>query len=524
MAVSVKIDSNITGLRYCQEVSLGVLDGTAANQRWVELEPNSYSDFGGNLTTVARNPINPGRQRKKGSPVNVEATAGWDTDLTQENSQDILQGFFFANLRKKQEFTGSVTVATSDDSYGATGIHTGYFAGDLIFVTGASVAANNGLKNVATAAANKVTVSQNLVDEGPTAGIKLVAVGFQFGSGEVGITNSGSAFPVLTRTGGSKDLTQLGLTTGDWIYIGGDSAPTQFAGGSGVNNGFARVRSVTSTVITFDKTQNTMVTDNGATKTIQLFKGRVLKNEIGTNIIRRSYTLERTLGVSDPAQPTLEQAEYVIGSVPNEFTFNYKAADKLTCDLAFVGLSPLAINEVVSGANTLKSKIASVVRVPVVEADMFNTSSDISRVSLRPVSTTNANTTPLFTYSEEITVNINNNNSPNNAIGVFGAFEVTAGTFEVSGNITAYFGDVASVQAVQNNTDISLDIIQVKNNSGIVLDLPLLSLGGGLLNVEQDAPIKIPLEPQAATGAKIDANLNHTALMVFFDYLPSAAG
>jgi len=522
MATSVKIDSNITGLRYAQELTLGVLDPTPANQRWVELEPNSYADFGGNLTTVARNPINPGRQRKKGSPVNVEASAGWDTDLTQENMQDMLQGFFFANLRRKQEFTGSVTVLTSDDSYGATGIHTGYFAGDLIFVTGCSIASNNGLKNVATATGNKVTVSQNLTDEGPTANVKLVAVGFQFGAGEVEIVNSGSAYPYLNRASGSKDFTQLGLIPGEWVFVGGDSAPTQFAQAG--NNGFARVRSVTSTRITFDKTQALMVTDTGATKTIQLFKGRVLKNEVGTSIVRRSYTLERTLGVSDPAQPTLEQAEYVIGAVPNEFTFNYSAADKLTCDLAFVGLRPNAINEVVSGANTLLSKISGVVRVAVTEADMFNTSSDISRVSLRPVSATSAFTTPLFTYSEEITVNVNNNNSPNNAIGVFGAFEVTAGTFEVGGEITAYFGDVASVQAVQNNADITLDIIQVKQNAGIVLDLPLLSLGGGLLDVEQDEPVRIPLEPQAATGAKIDPNLNHTALMVFFDYLPNAAG
>lgn len=525
MATSVKIDSNLTGLRYCQELTLGVLDPTPANQRWVELEPNSYADFGGELTTIARNPINPGRQRKKGSPVNVEASAGWDTDLTQTNSEDILQGFMFANLRKKYEYTGiAQTVATSDDSYSGAAIGTGAFVGDLLLASGYTNTANNGIKNVTVVAAGKVTVSQNLVDETSPTTAKLVCVGFQFGAGEVEITNSGSAFPTLTRTGGTKDLTQLGLIPGEFIFIGGDSAPTQFAGGSGANNGFARVRSVTATTITFDKTQNTMVTDNGATKTIQLFKGRVLKNEIGTSIVRRSYTLERTLGISDTAQPTREQAEYVIGAVPNEFSFNYTAADKLTCDLAFVGLRPNAINEVVTGADTLLSKISGVVRVPVVEADMFNTSSDISRVSLRPVSTTNANTTPLFTYSEEITVNINNNNSPNNAIGVFGAFEVTAGTFEVGGDITAYFGDVAAVQAVQNNADISLDIIQVKANSGIALDMPLLSLGGGRLEVEQDQPVKIPLESQAATGAKIHPTLNHTLMIVFYDYLPTLAG
>jgi hypothetical protein len=521
MARSVKIDSNITALRYAEEISLGVLHGTPANQRWIELEPNSYSDFGGEITTVARNPINPGRQRKKGVVTNVEASAAFDTDLTQENMQDMLQGFFFANLRKKQEFTGAAqTVAASDDSYGSTGIHTGFFAGDLVFASGYTNSANNGLKTVSAATGNKVTVSQSLVDETSPATAKLVAVGFEFSTGDAEIVNSGSAYPQLITT--AKDCRELGLIPGEWVFIGGDSAGSQFA--NAANNGFARVRSVEQNAITFDKTSALMVTDDGSGKDIRLFKGRVLKNEVGTSIVRRSYTLERTLGVSDPDQPTREQAEYVHGSVPNELSFNYSAADKLVADLSFVCLRSSAIDEAVSGANTLLSKISGVVRVPVTEADAFNTSSDVSRVSLRPVSTTSAFTTPLFTYSEDITITINNNNAPNNAIGVLGAFEITAGTFEVGGEISAYFGDVAAVQAVQNNADITLDVIQVKSNAGIAIDVPLISLGGGRLEVEQDQPVKIPLESNAATAAKIDPNLNHTLLMVFFDYLPNLAG
>lgn len=527
MATSVKIDSNITGLRACLETSLGVLDPTPANQRWVEQEPNSYSDFGGEITTVARNPINPGRQRKKGVVTNVEASAGWDTDLTQENMQEMLQGFFYADLRNKQQFTGvAQTVATSDDSYGATGIHTGFFAGDLVLASGYTNTGNNGLKTVATATGNKVTVSENLVDETSPTTAKLVCVGFQFATGDATITAPGGAFPTLTTS--AKTVSELGLIPGEWVFVGGDSATTRFALNAPF---FARVRSATGNVITFDKTSITLVADDGTSTgsggtnnvTVQLFKGRVLKNEIGSLIKRRSWTLERTLGVSDPTQPTREQAEYVHGSVPNEFNLNYNSADKLVCDLAFIGLRASAINEVVSGADTLLSKISGVVRVPVTEADAFNTSSDISRVSLRPVSSTSSNPTPLFTYSESITISINNNNSPNNAIGVLGAFEVTAGTFEVGGEISAYFGDVAAVQAVQNNSDITLDVIQVKSNAGIAIDMPLLTLGGGRLEVTQDEPVTIPLEPQAATGAKIHSTLNHTLLMVFFDYLPNAA-
>ena len=44
MAQVNKIDSNVTGLRYCVETALGVAGAT-----WFPLDPNSYSDFGGTL-------------------------------------------------------------------------------------------------------------------------------------------------------------------------------------------------------------------------------------------------------------------------------------------------------------------------------------------------------------------------------------------------------------------------------------------------------------------------------------------
>lgn len=527
MAILDKIDSNISGLRYAEETSLGVLPAAAA-QFWFPLEPNSYGEWGGNITTIARNPINPSRQRKKGVVVDEDAGGSFTTDLTQVNVRDIMQGFFYADLREKTLFQGTVTAAITPDQYTGTGIHTGFFAGDLILVTGFATAANNGLKRVTAVGTGELDVAETLVAEATVAGVRVRAVGFQFDSGDLEVVVPGGGnLPYLERTGGTKDLTQLGLIPGEFIYVGGDAANTSFA--TAANNGLMRVRSVSATRIAIDKSVGALATDDGAGRTIQLFKAAsVLKNEVGTDIKRRSYTLERTLGANDDSDLTLEQAEYLHGAIGSEFVFNVNTADKLTLDLTFAALRSSVIDENDSGADTLLSKAAvdagsAANAPPLVEADAFNTSSNIPRINLSVYTPGNPAPSPLFAFVQELTLNLNNNITPNKAIGVLGAFEMTAGTLEVGGNITAYFSEVSAVAAVKDNEDVTLDMHFFREQAGISLDLPLLTLSDGRPNVEQDQAIMIPLEEMAATGAKIDPGLDHTIMMMFWDYLPAVA-
>lgn len=585
MAQVQKIDSNVTGLRYAEEDSLDVLPGSPV---WKPLEPNSYADFGGSVTLLARNPISADRQRKKGVITDLDASGGFNTDLTQTNLQDILQGFMFADLRTKAEFdettvtnvdgtseeydltaravsavvtaggtgytdgdtltvsggtgtaptftatvsggvvqsvalatAGALTVVPADPASTTGGTGTGctltvlydtedsFQAGDLLWAKGFGDAANNGLKNVTAATENAVTVSQDLVDDASPAGT-ISRVGFKFAAGDLDVDVSGT-LPKLTAS--AKDLTELGLVPGDWIWVGGDSAGTSFSNTE--NNGFKRVLSVAAGYIEIDKSDSTMVTEASTTETIELYVGRVLKNETGTSIVRRSYNLERTLGAPDDASPSAVQSEYLEGAVPGELTLNVGTADKITADLSFVAVD--------NSQRTAATGLKSGTRPDIVEADAFNTSSDFTRIRLAAYDGTTEAPSPLFAYVQELTVTINNNLSPAKAVGVLGAFEVTAGTFAVGGSLTAYFSDVAAVSAVRNNEDITLDFAIVKANAGVVVDLPLLSLGDGRPNVAQDEPITLPLSNEAATGAKVQAALNHTLLFVFFDYLPTVA-
>lgn len=508
-----KIDSNVTGLRYAEEsATIGTLPGSPV---WYPLEPNGYNDFGGQITTVSRNPINPSRQRKKGVTTDLDASGGFGTDLTQNNLTRLLQGFFFAARREKATtlpFNGTQVpitgVVTSTDDYQAASGLDAFAAGDLVLATGFTEGGNNGLKTVTAASATTLEVGENLVDETPTTAAYIEQVGFEFGTAEVDVDVSSQTWPRLVRASGTKDFTDFGLIPGEWIFIGGDAAGSAFATSSGVNNGFARVRAVAATYIELDKHANTMVDETGTGIDLRIFFGHVIKNENASNlIVRTTYQLERTLG--EDSNGTM--SEYLVGAVPNELSLQIRQADKVTTDLSFVATN----NEQRDGTTGVKSGS----RPSLVEAPAFNTSSDFSRIKMHIINTAgNVNVTALFAYLTELTVTVNNNVSPNKAVSVLGAFDMTAGQFAVSGSVTAYFADVAAVQAVRNNSDVSLDFAMVKDNAGMVWDIPLIALGEGRLNVEQDQPITLPLSLDAAEGGN-----NHTLLFNEFPYLPTLA-
>jgi hypothetical protein len=508
MAQVNKIDSNCTELRIAEELTLGVLPVTP---NWLVYEPNSYDDFGGEITQVARNPINQSRQRKKGVVTDLDASGGFETDLTQSNIQSIMQGFMFADFLPKGEEVPTEATATTDlFDVAATA---GFVVGDLIFVTGFVNAANNGLHLITAVILNTTieVLGSSLVTETPPVTALIVNVGLQAAAGEIDVDDSGD---FARYTSASVDFTTLGLNVGEFIFVGGDMAALAFT--TAANNGFKRIKSIATGSLEIDKSDLAMVTEPSTTETIQMFFGRVLKNQnTKTTIVRRSYQLERQLGAPDDASPAQIQAEYLIGQVPGEMTISVGTADKVLVNLGWIGTD----QETIDGPTSLKTGD----RPALVEADAFNTSSDFTRLKMAVVSTTSEAPTPLFAFMTELEITINNNLNPNKAVSVLGAFDITAGTFQVGGSLTAYFANVSSIAAVRANADVTIDMVLAKGNAGIAMDMPLLTLGDGRLNVEQDEAITIPLSMDAATGAKLDPALDHTLMFVFFDYLPTLA-
>lgn len=506
------IDSNSTGLRIAEEVCLKVLpsvaNGDPMDPVWHAQEPNSYSDFGGDVSTVARNPINPSRQRKKGTVTDLDASGGYNSDLTQANLTRTMQGILFADIREKPTtapMNGVATVMTgvTNANYTAAAGLGKFKAGDLIKASGFGVAANNGLKLVTAAAAGTVAVAGLAAEAAPPAGAKLELVGRQFAAGDLSVVMSGNVAQLVTT---AEDFTTMQLIPGEWLYVGGDIAANQFA-----NNlpGFARIGRVTAKMLELDKVDWVPAVSDGAAKTVRLFFGSVIQTEGDPDLIkRRTYQLERSLGKDNNNQT---MSEYLIGAVPNEFTLNVAQADKVTWDITYIACEHQQRN----GAQGLKGGVRPQLNV---SDDAFNTSSDFSRIKMSLVDETASNPVPLFADVTDLTITVNNNVSPVKAIGTLGAIDLNAGTIEVGGSQTAYFTGVEAVQAIRNNSSVTIDVIMVKANAGVVFDLPLVTLGNGRLNVEQDQKVTLPLDTMGA-----QSKFGTSMLYESFPYLPTAA-
>ena len=505
-----KIDSNDTGLRFAIEKCLKVLPSVSAvppdpaDPVWYPLEPNSYGDMGTTVTTVARNPINPSRQRQKGVVTDLEASASFQMDLTSDNHLRMLQGFSFALARERpttkplNSAAVAITGVTVVDGYLMNDSFAGQVeVGDLLFAQGFTSAANNGLKVVTGTDTGEVLAAGLAAEAAPPTDAQLRVVGFQFPAGDLAVTTPVGDLPRLTAA--TIDLTTLGITPGEWIYVGGDATITHFTN----NQGFARVDEITAGYMVLGKTSWTPAAEAGGVKTLQLFFGTVIKNEEDPNlIVETSFQFERTLGNDGDGV----MSQYIEGCIANELTLNVAQADKITSDMSFIACD----GKTRSGAEGLKAGT----RPSLVKSDAYNTSSDVRRLAFSIA----GESAPLFVYATDLTITINNNASGAKAIGTIGNFAINVGMFDVGGSVTAYFQDVRAINAVRDNEDITMDLILAKNNVGMAWDIPLLALGNGMLSVEQDQAITVPLDTMAA-----QSTFGHTLLYVHFPYLPNVA-
>jgi len=622
-----KIDSNRVGLSFAETICgrLPTIEDDGYLPTWYELEPNSYAEMGGSVTTTARRPINASRQRKKGVITDLNASGGYNEDFTKSNFNRRLQGFLFADIREKTttkpmnsdaiEITAAV--AASDTYTAAAGLSK-FRVGQLINVSGFAIEANNGVKRITDVSDTAITVAEALTDESPVDEVVIRVVGWQMATSGANITLAGAlgqlvltasapvaasgtitlvdnpsvadevsiggvvytfaaavvdpydvligvdddatasnlaasingdvlgtpANPLVSASAATNVVTltalikgeagndialaetgdftlsgatlaggsgfsflETGLIEGEWLYLGDDTATNRFAN----NTGYARIATITDQLIRFDKTTWAPAAETGTGDDIRFYVGDTIKNEKDPDlIITRYYEYERTLGQDTDGL----QTEYLTRAVHNELTLNIPLPEgeeaKLNADLTIVAGDA----EQRTGLEGRKAGTF----VPALGEDAFNTASNVLRIRMAVLDPATSRPTPLFAYITEGNLSINNNVTPVKAVGTLGSIDVNVGDFDVGGEMTAIFSTVLATRAVRNNADVTVDFIAAANNAGFVFDIPLLSLGNGILEVEPGVEVRVPLELNGAENPN-----GYTILYTSWAYLPTLA-
>lgn len=496
-----KIDSNLTGLSYALEQTLGVLPGSPT---WIAVEPNSYAQFGGMTKLTKREPITASRMTRKGVVTDLEVNADFQVDLTMYSIRDLLPTFIGAPWVARTSIAPTAVSLTGTDHYTVSS-EAGFFAGTLLLATGFDDADNNGLKRITAVAAGVLTCAgQDLVaDASPAAAALVKQVGFQFASGDL-VASAPGGIPTLVTS--VADMTDVfdGLGAGDWVYVGGDAAGASFTATPGVN-GWARIATLASDLVTFDKTQGTWGTDAGTGKTVQVFFGDTLQNQADpADQVIYPVQWERSLGTGG--------FEYVLGSIGNELTIAMAPSNKITVDMKFLAID--------TETRTTGAGAKSGTRAVQVYGDALNTSTDFARLSLLDEDAAPVPGSALTNYVLEASVTLNNNASVAKALTVLGGFDITLGNLDVTGKMTSYFTDVDIIDAAKENRDISMDFTLVRDNRGMLFDIPRVAMSDARLNVVKDKPIEVPINLDGAEHP----DLNYIMKVHAFDYLPAVAG
>lgn len=484
---------------------------------WLAQEPNSYTDFGGEVTTVTRNPISRTRQRKKGTVTDFDASGGFNADFTQHQLTRLLQAFFYANAFQKgstvpMNSAAAIPVTAVDDATGYAVDNDpdlGFLVSHLVYASSFGVTANNGLKLLTAVSTSALDAAGTADEASPPAAARLDVVGVQFDTADVELVASAND---LRMTSTVFDFTTLNLHPGEWVFVGDDSnANFQFA----LNTpGYARVSldiPITANLIVFDKTTWTPATTDGAGKTIRMFFGTFLRNmtesevESAGDVVRHFMDIERTLG----RDANGIQSQILVDAFANALTYTQPLSDKIAVDMTFVAMDETFRD----GTEGLMSGT----RVPALGEEAYNTSTCLFRARMSIVDET-LNPSALFAYVQSIELTIENNVTAVKAQGDIGGIDTVEGDFAVGGSATVLFSTVAAAEAIREYHDVTFDAILAQNNAGYVFDIPLLGLGNGRLNVEKDTPITLPLDMGAAENSA-----GYTASYTNFRYLPDVA-
>ena len=356
-------------------------------------------------------------------------------------------------------------------------------AGDLVYTREMTNSENNGLFLVnGSPTTTNTPVDATLVAEttAPTNS-KLELAGFQATSGDLVVDSDGnitsSSFDFTT------DVSGEGLIAGMMIYIGDGTTAHSFAT---AGSGSARIREVAAHKLTLDKQySSTWAADNGTGKTIRMFIPSWIRNVPlnDDDFLNRTYQFEASytqLDISGDGTADETGYEYAIGNSANQLTLNLPLTDKATVGWTFIGLDQEAATDTRKAADEYWGYSY--------DTDAYNTTSDFCQLYFYDESSN-----LIGAYFKDMTVTINNNRTPEKILGTLGAYTMSIGDFTIDISTQVLFENLAAINAVRNNTTVSLSFAVENDDGALHFDFPAMTLGTATKNFARNETIKIDL-------------------------------
>ena len=516
MVLVRKISSDCTSLSYAVEETITKLPAAPV---WVRLSPTGYTgDFGASPEYMVDEPIGSGRASKKGIPVKKTVGAGFEGSLRQDWLQPFMPGFFFNKaletgttdtLNPSDDASHATLTAVTGTGYSGTNFtaQNGWATGAIIYAQGFTNDTNNGMKIPTAVAASSIT-APDTVAETPEAknspAVKVVGVKVATAPALTDQTALIRIDSTELKMGGNFEL-----EPGQWVYIGGDGDTTNYAGA--INRGWVRVKEVSSDGIDCDLSTFPSTPDAGRAGIEFYIPSRTFRDNIMCDdALRTTYQLERRLGKKD-TDDMHEQSQLVTGAVANQLDLAIPTGDKIMATLNFVAAESFrrkGDEEPASGAD----------RREIDQTSLMNTSSDLKYAALYRHGGTSTVKDRVFGAITDGTFTINNNCTPIEAWGVYGAYDINTGKLDINCDVTALFTSVEALDLAEEGLDAGLYIICGRENSGMIIDIPLLTVQTSPLNVAVNEPVNISL-----TNAGNESDFGYAASVQFFDYLPTLA-
>ena len=522
-----RVLTNNSGLAYAIEDGLGVA-GPASAPAWFLLEPNEISQFGAEITTVSRDPISKTRQRRKGTVTDVDSGVGFVEDLTLSSFRHFIEGFVFASAinRDVTDIPVTAVVGAGTDAYTVASLTAAQAAklnvGTLLWATGLGLSVNNGLKsidaNIGTGDSSVSVTDPDIAPEAALAvpaGARISLAGYRIpDSASVTWTWADTAKQAtLALAAIGTNLAARGLTPGQTVHIGsvetlGADVINGFQQGTVANNmvGYARVVSIATGSVVFDKVSDALrFTDSTApTTAVDILFGEFIRNRAvdHADYLERSFQFELTspgLG-GTPTSPT-DRYEYSKGNYCNTVGFGLPLTDKAVATFAFIGTDT-------DSPTATQATGASSARNPPQRA-AFNTSADIARLRI-----TEADEDGLTTDFKSLVLNLNNNVSPEKAVGTVGAKYINFGNFFVNLETQLIFTNDAVIQKIRDNETVTMDFV-IRNSDGVIaVDIPSMILGGGGREFPRGESVLINLTCEANDDNPFDSSIGVSLIPV----------